>query len=85
MSNDRLMDKIKSISTLTGVGGQYGPDAFAPSSDFFAACALSNDAVYDNKTYGLLSKISGRLYARRCSKSKKRLAMFTETLGKVLS
>ena len=58
MSLDRLIYKIKRTFVLAGAGSQYSPDAFAPGSSFFAASALCNIAVYDNKPHRLLSKLS---------------------------
>jgi len=74
MSLDRLIYKVKRTSALAGTGSQYSPDAFAPSSAFFAASALCDMAVYDNKAYCLLSHIICRLNARRCDKAKISLA-----------
>ena len=82
---NRLTYKFESVSALTGAGGQYGPDAFAPGSAPFASRTLGNVAVYDNKAYGLLSEIIGRFNARRCDKPEIRLAVITETTCKVLS
>lgn len=85
MSLNRLTYKFESISALTGAGRRYGTDAFAPGSAPFASRTLGDAAVYDNKAYGLLSKIIGRLYAWRCDKPEIRLAMFSETICMVLS
>ena len=51
MSLDRLVYKIECVSALAPAGCQYGPNAFAPKSAAFAAGALGNIAIYDNKPY----------------------------------
>lgn len=84
MSLNRLTYEFESVSALTGAGGQYRPDAFAPGSALFASRALSDVAVYDNKAYGLLSEIIGWLYTRRCDKPEIRFAVFTETISQIL-
>ena len=48
---DRLVYKIECIPALAGAGGQHGPDALAPRSALFAASALGNIAIYNNKPY----------------------------------
>jgi len=83
MRLNRLTYKFEGISALTGTGGQYGPDAFAPSSTLFASRALGNIAVYNNKAYGLFGQIIGRFYPWRCDKSKIGIAMVFETVCEV--
>ena len=84
MSLDRLIYKVKRTSALADAGSQYGPDAFAPDSSFFAASALRNIAVYDNKPHRLLSNIICRLNTRRCNKPEISLAVFMEAICKIL-
>ena len=85
MSLDRLAYKIECVSVLAGTSRQYSPDAFAPGSALFAASALRNIAVYDNKANRLFSEIIGRFNARRGNKLEISIAVFTETIGKILS
>jgi len=85
MSLDRLVYKIECVSALAGTGCQYGPDAFTPGPAVFAASALGNIAVYDNKSNRLFSEIIGWLNARCGNELKISLAVLKETVGKVLS
>jgi len=82
---NRLTYKIECVSALAGTSRQYGPDAFAPKPAVFAASALGNIAVYNNKPYRLFSEIIRRLNARRCDKSEISFAMFEEPICKILS
>ena len=84
MRLDRLAYKIESISALAGTGCQYSPDAFAPSPAVFAASALCNVAVYNNKPNSLFSEIIGRLNAWCCDKLEISFTVFTETICKIL-
>ena len=85
MRLDRLAYKIECISALAGAGCQYGPDAFAPKPAFFAASALGNIAVYDNKPNRLFGEIIGWLNTRCGDKLEISFTVFTETIGKILS
>ena len=84
MSLDRLIYKIKCRVALAGAGGQHSPDAFAPGSALFAASALCNTAVYDNKPYSLFDKVISRLYIRRCDETKISVAMLAKPISQVL-
>lgn len=81
MSLDRLIYKVKRTSALAGT---YSPDAFAPGPALFAASALRNIPVYDNKAYRLLSEIVCRLNAWRCNKSEVSVTMLAKTVSKIL-
>ncbi len=84
MSLDGLIYKVKRTSALAGTGSQYRPEAFAPGPALFAASALSNIAVYDNKAYRLLCKIVCRLNAWRCNKSEVSVTMLAKTVSEIL-
>ena len=85
MSLDRLAYKIECVSALAGAGCHYGPDAFAPKPAIFAASALCNIAVYNNKPNRLLSEIICRFNAGRCDKSEISFAVCAKTICKILS
>ena len=82
---DRLAYKIECVSALAGAGSQYSPDAFTPNPALFATSTLGNIAVYDNKANRLFSEIIGWFNARRCDELEISFAVFTETIGKILS
>jgi hypothetical protein len=81
---NKTSGRINALRPWLAQVATHSPDAFAPGSSFFAASALCNIAVYDNKPHRLLSKIIGRFNARRSNEPEISFAVFTEAICKIL-
>src|SRR5450759_590775 len=74
----------KRAAAALGAGRHRGPNAFAPATPRFAARALRDLAINDQKAELLLHAVVGRFHARSLKKGEVVPPVVAESLGEIL-